>query len=343
MPTQRTLPNLPLLAVTCGDPAGIGPEVAVRAVRSAAARGARWVLVGPDAVWNLAGAPSDWPVVATPDRLHAVRARVMIFNRPAPARLPTSGRSTPVGATVALDALAAATDLLLSAEVAGMVTAPLCKATAAKIQPGFVGHTEYLEARVRELRPQARALMLLEGGGLRVALATTHLPLRAVPDALARLGAKGLAAQIRTLAEGLRRDYGLATPRLGVTGLNPHAGEGGLLGDEEINIIEPAIRLARSPLWRVEGPLPGDTAPYLMRQGRFDALLAMHHDQGLAPLKLAGFAEGINVTLGLNIVRTSPDHGTAFDIAGRGQADPRSMQAALRRAVGFVALGFGNT
>lgn len=327
----------PILAVTCGDPAGIGPEVAVQAARSrAATAGVRCLLVGPAAVWRRAGAPVGWPVLCTPDQIHEERRPVAVFDLPWVGKLPATGRGTRASGRLAFAALERAVDLVLAGEVAGLVTAPLSKEAVAQSRPGFTGHTEYLEARVRELRPAARAIMVLEGGGLRVALATTHLPLKAVARAIEKLGRVGIAGLIRQLGGQLRLRYGVDRPRIGVLGLNPHAGEGGLLGDEEQRIIGPAIVQARSPLWEVSGPLPGDTAPYQMKQGRFDVLLAMHHDQGLGPLKLAGFVEGINVTLGLDLVRTSPDHGTAFDIAGKNVADPRSMLAAVRRAAAWV-------
>jgi 4-hydroxythreonine-4-phosphate dehydrogenase len=198
----------------------------------------------------------------------------------------------------------------------------------------FTGHTEYLAQRSGS--PQV--VMLLAGqaswGPLRVALATTHLPLVEVPAALTL---DGLVRVIDVLERELIRRFGIAAPRIGVCGLNPHAGEGGHLGREEIDVIAPAIARLRGRGYAIEGPFPADTLFVPAHAARFDAIVAMYHDQGLAPLKLATFGLGVNVTLGLPFVRTSVDHGTALDLAGTGRADAGSMRAAIRLAIELAA------
>jgi 4-hydroxythreonine-4-phosphate dehydrogenase len=171
--------------------------------------------------------------------------------------------------------------------------------------------------------------MLLAGGGLRVALATTHLALAEVPAAIT---AERIGRRLEALAAGLARDFGIAAPRIAVLALNPHAGEGGRFGSEELTHIAPAVEAARARGLRAEGPLPADSAFHRALRGEYDAVLAMYHDQGLAVLKALAFDTGVNLTLGLPIVRTSPDHGTAYDIAGKGAASPNSMIAALKLA-----------
>lgn len=210
-----------------------------------------------------------------------------------------------------------------------MVTAPVHKGVINEAGIPFTGHTEYLAEKTRT----PKVVMMLAGdtgrGPLRVALATTHLPLREVADAITPAS---LTQVIRILHKDLQRKYGLATPRILVTGLNPHAGEGGHLGREELDVIAPALEQLRQEGLQLIGPLPADTlfTPPILAQG--DAVLAMYHDQGLAPLKYATFGKGINVTLGLPIIRTSVDHGTALDLAGSGRADPGSLFEALREA-----------
>jgi 4-hydroxythreonine-4-phosphate dehydrogenase len=196
----------------------------------------------------------------------------------------------------------------------------------------FSGHTEYLAARTGT----AQVVMLLVAGTLRVALATTHLPLRQVPDALS---VEGLAGTLRILDHDLRSRFGIARPRIAVCGLNPHAGERGHLGREEIDLIAPAIAAARARGLDLTGPLPADTLFTPARLTPFDAVLAMYHDQGLPVLKYAGFGQAVNVTLGLPIIRSSVDHGTAYDLAATGKADAGSLRAAVTLAAELVRAG----
>ena len=213
----------------------------------------------------------------------------------------------------------------MSGEFAAMVTAPVHKGVINDAGVAFTGHTEYLAARTGT----PHVVMMLAGKGLRVALATTHLPLKDVPAAITP---ESLTATLRILHADMRRKYGIDAPRILVAGLNPHAGESGYLGREEIEIITPTLQRLRAEGMTLLGPLPADTmfTPPLLAQG--DCVLAMYHDQGLTALKYATFGQGINVTLGLPIIRTSVDHGTALELAGTGAADPGSLFAAVEQA-----------
>ena len=214
-------------------------------------------------------------------------------------------------------------------EFAALVTAPVQKSVINEAGIAFTGHTEYLAARTQTI-----PVMLLATGELRVALATTHLPLK---DVSAALTIDSLYATGMTLAAELTRGFGIREPRIAVCGLNPHAGEGGYLGDEEIRVIAPAIARLQASGVHATGPLPADTAFVPQVLARYDAVLVMYHDQGLPVIKHAGFEHAVNVTLGLPVVRTSPDHGTALDLAGTGKADVRSLLAAVRLASRLAA------
>lgn len=302
------------IALTTGEPAGIGPEIALRA----AARGDAPVTLIGDAALLEATAMAvglGWPLPGVqvdhvPLRYPAVPGRIDVRNAP-----------------YVLELLDRGIDGCLAHRYAAVATAPLQKSVIIESGVPFSGHTEYLQQRARS--PQV--VMLLVGGGLRVALATTHLPLAQVPAAIT--GAS-LAAVLDVLHADLRSKFALPAPRIGVCGLNPHAGEGGHLGREEIDVIAPAVAAARARGIDATGPLPADTIFVQQHLAQFDAVLAMFHDQGLPVLKHASFGQGVNVTLGLPFVRTSVDHGTALDLAaqGPGRADAGSMLAALRLA-----------
>ncbi len=230
-----------------------------------------------------------------------------------------------------LELIDLAVDGCRAGRFSALITAPVHKGLINDAGHAFTGHTEYIAARVRAPLP----VMMLAAGTLRVALATTHLPLRRVSDALSTAG---LLRILRILAQDLQRYFDLPHPRIAVCGVNPHAGEGGHLGDEELRIIGPAIEQARAAGIAATGPLPADTLFIPRHLQEFDAVLAMFHDQGLPVLKALGFGHAVNVTLGLPIVRTSVDHGTALDQAGRGTADAGSLQAALELAARMAAL-----
>jgi len=244
----------------------------------------------------------------------------------APLAVPcVAGRLDQRNAQQVLRLIDRAVDGCLVGQFAAMVTAPVQKSLINDAGVAFSGHTEYIAARTRSALP----VMMLVAGALRVALATTHLPLRAVSDAL---DADRLAQLLVIVSQDLKGAFGVAAPRIAVCGLNPHAGEGGHLGDEEITIIGPAIARARAAGVVVDGPLPADTLFVPRHLEHYDAVVAMYHDQGLPVLKHVGFGRAVNVTLGLPIVRTSVDHGTALDLAGRGSADAGSLLAALELA-----------
>ena len=297
------------IVVTIGEPAGIGPDLAVRL------------------------AERTWParlVLAGDCELLRERAR----------RLGAGVRLVPYlrGRSATPRALVAALDGCLSGEFAAMVTAPVQKSVINDAGIQFTGHTEFLAQRTGA----PGVVMLLVGaapwGSLRVALATTHLPLAAVPAAITR---ETLTQTLRIAVADLERKFGIAKPRLGVCGLNPHAGEGGYLGREEIDVIAPVLTALRAEGLDVAGPLPADTVFVPAKARDYDCIVAMYHDQGLPVLKHASFGHGVNVTLGLPIVRTSVDHGTALDLAAEGAlaraADPGSLFAAVDLAIDLAS------
>ncbi len=291
-----------LIAVTSGEPAGIGPELCVMLARQPFA--ARLVAIGDRGL--LAGFPRV--------------EHVPLDRRRTPGRL-DAGNSRYV-----LAVLERAVRGCLSGEYAAMVTAPVQKSVINDAGIPFTGHTEFLAEHAHA----EHVVMMLVGGGLRVALATTHLPLSHVPHAITR---EGLLKTLRVLAHDLKERFRIEKPRILVAGLNPHSGESGHLGAEDIEVIAPAIAAAAQQGIAASGPIPADTLFVPERLKQADAVLAMYHDQGLPVLKYASFGRGVNVTLGLPFVRTSVDHGTALDLAGTGRADPGSLIEAVKLAI----------
>ncbi|ALX10850.1 4-hydroxythreonine-4-phosphate dehydrogenase [Burkholderia cepacia JBK9] len=313
------------IAITTGEPAGVGPELTVQALRDAAQRwpDAHFTVLGDAALLDARAAA----VGAGPATL-AGGTQVSVAHH-ALAVPVQAGRLDAANGRYVLGLLDAAIDGALDGRYDAIVTAPLQKSTINDAGVPFTGHTEYLAERTHT----PRVVMMLAGTGdrpLRVALATTHLPLK---DVSAALTIDGLVETLAIIDRDLRRDFGLAAPRILVTGLNPHAGENGYLGREEIDVISPALARANAQGIDARGPYPADTLFQPRHLADADCVLAMFHDQGLPVLKFATFGEGINVTLGLPIIRTSVDHGTALDLAGTGRADPGSMIAALDTAV----------
>jgi len=298
----------PVIALTTGEPAGIGPELCARLAGESLA--ARVVLIGDEALLAERG-------------LRSGAAAVEHVPLAAPAR---PGMLDPVNARYVLALLDRAVDGCMKGEFGAMVTAPVHKGVINDAGIAFTGHTEYLAERAGGVHP----VMMLVGGGLRVALATTHLPLAQVPRAITR---ESLVATLRIIDRDLRVRFGIARPRILVAGLNPHAGESGHLGREEIESIAPAIAAARAEGIAADGPIPADTLFVPERLRAADCALAMYHDQGLPVLKYASFGRGVNVTLGLPYVRTSVDHGTALELAGTGRADPGSLIEAVQLAI----------
>jgi 4-hydroxythreonine-4-phosphate dehydrogenase len=305
------------IAISLGDPAGIGPEIVVRAL---AERPAAEVIVFGDA--GVLARAAKVAGVATPGgaRVRAVTSLLPDEVEP--------GKPNDASGQAQLAYLTAAVDAALAGEVSALVTAPISKEWIARAGFAFPGHTEYLAARAGV----SEFAMMLAGPRLRVTVATTHVPLKDVPRLLT---VEGIASTIWLTAEGLARRFGIAAPRVAVAGLNPHASEAGRFGDEEARLVTPAIEKARARLAAaglnatVDGPLVPDSVFRQAAGGAYDAVVALYHDQGLIPLKLLHFDDGVNLTLGLPFVRTSPDHGTAYDIAGSGRARPQSFLAAF--------------
>jgi 4-hydroxythreonine-4-phosphate dehydrogenase len=325
-------PSAPL-AISLGDPAGIGPEVIAKCWDSRDAfRLQPFVAIGDPrsiaAVW-------DGPIELIDDPRQADSAfdvgLPLIQLNAADTDVP--GHPSVAGAHCSLDSLEIAVGLARSGSASAVVTGPVAKEQLYSIGFQHPGQTEFVAERCGIAA--ANVVMMLAGPTLRTVPVTTHLPLAAVPSQLttALIESRGRAA-----LRGLQRNFGIAEPRLAISGLNPHAGEGGQLGTEEVEIIEPAIAALAAEGWRVSGPHPADTMFHETARANYDAALCMYHDQALIPIKALHFQDAVNVTLGLPIVRTAPDHGTAFDIAGLDRADPRPMAAAIRMAAGSAML-----
>lgn len=306
------------LICSLGDPNGIGPEVLLKALQQFAGEreAGRITLVGPETYLRdlsaFLGLPFPPPGVLIHD----------LGTYPFP---PPWGAVTAAAGDVAANSLIEAVRLARSAPAAALVTPPVSKEALHLAGHRYPGQTEFLGS----FFPGSRPKMAFFSDPLKVILVTTHLPLRTVPEVLT---AEAVFEATRDLREALLHLLG-REPVIGVSGLNPHASENGLFGSEEATVLTPAVEQARRAGWRVEGPLPADTAFLRAHRGRFDGLVALYHDQALIPVKLLAFERAVNVTLGLPLLRTSPDHGTAFDIAGRGLAEPSSMLEALRWAV----------
>ncbi|AKS42943.1 4-hydroxythreonine-4-phosphate dehydrogenase PdxA [Wenzhouxiangella marina] len=313
------------LLLTPGDPAGVGPEIACRL---ASVRPELLLVADPGLLErNLERLGLDCKVLECDPEDDSVHEPGSIRCWPVElARIETPGRVDPANAGYVLDCLGRAADACLDGRAAGLVTGPLHKGVINQAGIPFSGHTEFLAERAGV----ERVVMMLVAGRFRVALATTHLPLREVPDAIQ---ADSLRRTLRILDHDLRFRFAIERPRIAVLGLNPHAGEGGYLGREEIEVIEPVLEAERQAGLDLIGPLPADTAMVPERVREFDAVLAMYHDQGLPVLKYAGFGQAVNVTLGLPFLRTSVDHGTALDIAGKNRADAGSLLAAVDLAM----------
>lgn len=304
-----------------GEPAGIGPEIAVKAFTALGGR------CGPRPL-RLLGDPNVFAAAAARCGLDGARIRDASDDTGTVPRTAPNHPSTDNAGAVT-NAIAAAVRACTAGKAAAVVTAPIHKAVLARAGFAFPGHTEYLAA----LTGAARAVMMLASHDitppLRVVPFTVHLPLASIFE---RLDPRAIAETGEVIIDALAGDFGCAEPRLAVAGLNPHAGEEGVMGGEEARTILPAIEMLRAGGRNILGPLPADTLFHDEARARYDAVLCMYHDQALIPIKTLAFWSGVNVTLGLPIVRTSPDHGTAFDIAGRGIANPASMIAAIRMA-----------
>ncbi len=317
----------PRIVLTSGEPAGVGPELCLAVARDSFP--CEIVCLADRGLLAQRARALGWPVelLEYDTRTAAVHRpnTLTVLHQPLTVAS-MAGKPDARNSRYVLGLLDRAIEGALRGEFSALVTAPVHKGIVNEAGVKFSGHTEYLADRTGA----RKAVMLLASDELRVALATTHLPLR---DVSAALSIESLCETASILCAGLRKWWGIQQPRIAVCGLNPHAGEGGYLGDEEVRIIGPAIRRMREQGILASGPLPADTAfvPQVLRD--FDAVLTMFHDQGLPVIKHAGFDRTVNVTLGLPILRTSVDHGTAFDLAGTGRADPGSFRAAIRLAL----------
>ncbi|HZV99375.1 MAG TPA: 4-hydroxythreonine-4-phosphate dehydrogenase PdxA [Methylophilaceae bacterium] len=319
---------LPNIAITAGEPAGIGIDLCVmlahqRIAANIAVIADRHVLHERAQMLGLPLETTDY--AAQQPEPHAGNGQLTVLHQPA-ARTVYAGQLSPGNSAYVLQTLKTAVGGCIKNEFSAMVTAPVHKGVINDAGIEFTGHTEFLAEQTRT----AQVVMMLVGGGMRVALATTHLPLKAVSDAITPTS---LETTLRILHHDLVERFGIAQPRILVAGLNPHAGEGGYLGTEELQVITPVLQKLRSEGMQLSGPLPADTlfTPHHLAQA--DCVLAMYHDQGLPVLKHASFGGGVNVTLGLPIIRTSVDHGTALDLAGKGNIEIGSLLAAINLAI----------
>ena len=324
---------LPALAISLGDPAGIGPEVLAKCWDNRVKFGLPpFVAIGDGrslaAIWD---GPIE--VVDDPRQADAAFDYALPLIQISAADGTTPGHPSVAGAHGSLDALELAVGLARSGSASAVVTGPVAKEQLYAIGFQHPGQTEFVAERCG-ISP-GNVVMMLAGPTLRTVPVTTHLPLAKAAQALS-IGL--IESRGRAALRGLQRNFGIAEPRLAVSGLNPHSGEGGKLGREEIDIIAPAIATLAAEGWRVTGPHPADTMFHAAARANYDAAMCMYHDQALIPIKALHFDMAVNVTLGLPIVRTSPDHGTAFDIAGLDRADPRPMAAAIRMAADAAML-----
>lgn len=347
--------TLPLIAISLGDPNGIGPEVALKAALDGRVREkARVALMGPRIAWKERGL-HQIEEIPTFEAFEDIGSEVLfciVDAREGRVGLDAAGEVSAEAGRMAMQSVEFAVRACLSGAADALVTAPISKEAIRLAGYPFPGHTEFL-AKLTETDDVVMVLATnrLDVGGsamrdrrsrprggtpLRVALATIHIPVSRVAEALSM---EGLATTLSILTDGLIHRFGVEDPEIAVLGLNPHAGEGGVIGGEELDIIEPAMEEARRAGIKVTGPHSADAFFGQRKWKEVDAVLAMYHDQGLAPFKALAMGEGVNVTLGLPIIRTSPDHGTAFDIAGKGIADPSSMIEAILLAVRAIKSG----
>ena len=316
------------LGITLGDPSGIGPEVTIKALAALPLDDWHYLLLGDEPLLRKTNRELGLDLPIEKFTSYAQDGRFFCHNPGVPLPSPV-GQGSREAARSAMEALVDGAERSLRGELVGIVTAPVNKEAIIRLGTPFMGQTEFLSELARAKRT---AMMLLgeddRGRWLRVALVTTHIPLREVANQITTAKTE-LAID---LAAEACRDLKLPRAKIGVCGLNPHAGEGGEFGDEEMRIITPAVEHARKRGIDVTGPVAADTLFYYAYHGHYDAVVAMYHDQGLAPLKMIGFEKGINWTLGLPFIRTSPDHGTAYNIAGQNKANPNSMLAAINLA-----------
>lgn len=333
--TATAAPARPL-ALTLGDPAGIGPEIIVKAWRALRGEPLPFVVVGDaDALAAASGRTPVQRVGAPGAALSAFADALPVLDLPLTAPV-VAGKPSPAYAGNVIRWIETAVGLALSGQVGGVVTAPIAKAPLYEAGFGFPGHTEFLAELTRgaPFAGPRGPVMMLTANDLRCVLATIHLSLR---DAVEAVTADRIMDTARVTAHALRQDFGIERPRLALAALNPHAGESGSLGREEIEVVRPAAERLRAEGIDISDPKPADTLFHPEARARYDAAVCLYHDQALIPVKTVDFWGGVNVSLGLPLVRTSPDHGVGFDIAGRGHARADSLVAAVRLAADMAA------
>lgn len=327
--------DLPYIGITMGDPSGIGPEIIIKALADRDTYGmCRPVVLGDPEILSSTivrlSSQISLHVISNPSEALSVPGKIDLMAMSAlKSEDALPGKPSIKGGNAMVEYVIRAVEMARSGKLAGMVTCPISKVLMRQAGHPFEGHTELIS----HLTNAREYVMMLAGERLRVALVTIHCALREVPRVI---DTEMVFRTITITAEALREDFGFKNPRLAVAALNPHAGESGLFGSEEEEIITPAVSRAIDKGYLVVGPLPADILFHKAVLGKCEAVVAMYHDQGLIPLKLLHFSDAVNVTLGLPIVRTSVDHGTAYDIAGTGQADASSLKAAIRLAVTMV-------
>jgi 4-hydroxythreonine-4-phosphate dehydrogenase len=329
------VPHRPL-ALSAGDPAGVGAEIIAKAWQALRHEGPAFVVIGDaQLLASAGGGVKVRTVTRTQDVVGMFPDALPVIDIPLLSPV-VSGQPSPAYAPQVIRWIETGVGLALSGDVAGLVTAPIAKAPLYEAGFKFPGHTEFLaELTAAERFEGARGpIMMLAAADLRATLVTIHTAIRNVPDALT---AEAIVNCALVTVQALRRDFGIAKPRLAIAGLNPHAGESGSIGREEILVIQPAVQALKDLGIDCVGPAPADTLFHPEARLRYDGVICMYHDQALIPVKMLDFWGGVNVTLGLPIVRTSPDHGTGFDIAGRGVARPDSLIAAIRMAADIAA------
>jgi 4-hydroxythreonine-4-phosphate dehydrogenase len=327
--------DLPLIGITMGDPAGIGPEIILKALADGDIYGlCRPVVLGDPEVLSSnmlkAGHDMSLNIILRPGEAVAQQGKIDLMSvSQLKGTVVLPGKPTVEGGKAMVECIIRAVEMCRKGQLEAMVTCPISKSLMHKAGYPYEGHTPFISY----LTNTKEYVMMLAGDRLRVALVTIHCSLKDVP---AVLDQEMVYKTIAITAKALREDLGFDKPRLAVAALNPHAGESGLFGSEEDLIIRPAVSRAKDQGVDIVGPLPSDTLFYKAASGQFEAVVAMYHDQGLIPLKLLHFSDAVNVTLGLPIIRTSVDHGTAYDIAGTGRADASSLKAAMRMAAMMV-------
>lgn len=323
------------LIVTMGDPAGVGPEIIARAwsvlgsTPGPLAPVVPFVVVGDAEVMNTQGQPVE-AVLSPGDAANVFGRAIPVLHNPAPAPV-TAGEPEPANAVAVADWIERGVDLVLSGEGCGLVTAPIAKAPMYASGFRFPGHTEFIAELTADVPFSGTRgpVMMLTAQNLRACLVTIHVPIDQLPELVT---GERVARVARVVHESMKRDFGISTPRLALAALNPHAGEGGAIGLQEIEVLRPAAEALRAEGLNITDPLPADTLFHEEARARYDAVVCLYHDQALIPVKTLDFWGGVNATLGLPIVRTSPDHGTGFDIAGKGVARADSFIAAVRLA-----------